>query len=333
MTIKTYFPSINLLRAVAAIMVCYSHLVGYIDVRGPLFNPEGWFIEISKLGLNGIYIFFVVSGFVIPLSLIKAKYSIQKFPRFIWRRFLRIELPYFASIAMAYLIKLIYSIKNQSPFEIDFQQLFYHVVYFIEFTDLRWLDGVYWTLAIEFQFYILIGLLFGLFYAKNNWIVGISLLALAASNFLVSHDDRFIFHYATLFLQGILLCMVIGGRINKTIGYTGILICFLLTIYFHSFTIALFGGMAVVTIQFLHVNHAIVNRMGDISYSMYLTHAIIAGQLLYLFYSYFHTPIERMVLVGLVFIAVLLFAYFFWYIVERPARKLAGKVRIGTGQR
>lgn len=326
--IKTYYPIINLLRALAALMVCFSHLIGYEEARGSLFETGGMFRQISLLGLNGIYIFFVVSGFVIPLSLAKENYGTIKLPRFLMRRFIRIEIPYFGSIALVYLVRIIYSCKNQTPFELNIEQLIYHALYYIEFTRMPWLDGVYWTLAIEFQFYIFMGLMFILFTYKNKWVMLLSLVFFAGLNFLVKDDDRFVFHYATIFLQGIILFLMKTGKLKNYMGYISIGLCLLLTLYFHSYAVAMFSGITVLVIQFIDVKNKLINWLGDISYSLYLTHTILAGQLLYLFWEYVHSPVERLLLVIVVLNAALILASIFWWFIERPAKKLSKRVRI-----
>jgi len=54
--------------------------------------------EIGKLGADGVYIFFVITGCVIPLSMLNGNYTMKRIHRFIARRWLRVELPYVASI-------------------------------------------------------------------------------------------------------------------------------------------------------------------------------------------------------------------------------------------
>jgi peptidoglycan/LPS O-acetylase OafA/YrhL len=326
--LKTYYPTINLLRAVAAIMVCLSHFTGYIDnPRGSLFPTDGWLYSFSKLGLNGVYIFFIVSGFVIPLSLAKENFNVAKLPRFLSRRFIRIELPFIASIFIIMLIRLIYSFKNHTPFELQAEQIFYHLVYYIPFTNLSWLDGVYWTLAIEFQFYIVMGLLFTLFSSKNKIVMWITFIIFSGLNFLVK-DDRFIFHYAIIFAQGILLFLMKTQKVNNTAGLFSLVGCILATGYLHSVEIAIFCAITLLFIHFLEVNNRVTNRLGDISYSLYLTHVTIGGNMLYLFYKYFNGTIERLVLVSIVFMSALIFAYAFWWIIENPAKKLSKRIRV-----
>jgi peptidoglycan/LPS O-acetylase OafA/YrhL len=55
--------NLDILRAIAALMVCLVHFL-----RKPLY--EGTIIwDIFQYGKHGVDIFFVISGFVIPLSL------------------------------------------------------------------------------------------------------------------------------------------------------------------------------------------------------------------------------------------------------------------------
>ncbi|WP_461147988.1 acyltransferase family protein [Spirosoma pulveris] len=49
---------------------------------------------LHEYGKYGVQIFFVVSGFVIPLSLKKSNYDERGYPRFLWKRVLRLHPPY-----------------------------------------------------------------------------------------------------------------------------------------------------------------------------------------------------------------------------------------------
>jgi peptidoglycan/LPS O-acetylase OafA/YrhL len=152
-----YFQSIVFLRAFAALAVCFFHFT----CGNPTFLPnESWLKAIGAFGRYGVDIFFVVSGFVIPYSLAKRAYSRQDFFVFIRLRFLRIEVPYLASLILAIVVGSLVTFLKKEPFVWSWWQLIAHVFYLNNFLEIKWLVPVYWTLAIEFQYYIGLSLIY-----------------------------------------------------------------------------------------------------------------------------------------------------------------------------
>src|SRR5215210_4781626 len=65
---------LDFLRGVASLAVCWFHLTSFTYA-----TPDGWFYSALRrtgtYGWLGVEVFFVISGFVIPYSLHRAKYS------------------------------------------------------------------------------------------------------------------------------------------------------------------------------------------------------------------------------------------------------------------
>src|SRR5260221_3438469 len=81
-------------------MVCAIHFLGTHNA-GPL--PE-ILRDIAVHVFHGVPVFFVISGFVLPLAMSRAAYRISDFPRFVLKRALRLEPPYLVSIALALIL-------------------------------------------------------------------------------------------------------------------------------------------------------------------------------------------------------------------------------------
>jgi peptidoglycan/LPS O-acetylase OafA/YrhL len=93
---KERIPVVEAMRGIAAIGVALYHFSGRFDTGLPLvFHSYGWL---------GVDIFFVISGFVIPLSLYGKDYQLRDFPMFIMRRLVRLEPPYLASIGLGLIL-------------------------------------------------------------------------------------------------------------------------------------------------------------------------------------------------------------------------------------
>jgi peptidoglycan/LPS O-acetylase OafA/YrhL len=90
---KIYFKGLNEIRAIAALAVLFHHVELY-KYRGNIFSlyntPLNPFIK--SLGKNGVYLFFVLSGFLITYLLLTEKSVFNKIDikKFYIRRMLRI---------------------------------------------------------------------------------------------------------------------------------------------------------------------------------------------------------------------------------------------------
>ena len=75
---------IEAMRGLAAASVALFHFSVQLDLAARDAFFYGWV---------GVDVFFVISGFVIPLSLYGRGYTIQQFPQFMMRRLVRLEPP------------------------------------------------------------------------------------------------------------------------------------------------------------------------------------------------------------------------------------------------
>ena len=73
-----------------------------------------------------------------------------------------------------------------------------------------WVNVAYWTLAIEFQWYLLVGLMFPLLVTHNRLARFAGLAGMMVAYFTVGHD-RLIFHSLPIFLVGV---FVFQYRVN-----------------------------------------------------------------------------------------------------------------------
>ena len=99
------------------------------------------------------------------------KLTLPNLARFAWKHVVRLDPPYFATIALALLIGWLASRTpgyRGVPFHVNLLQLLSHVGYLNGFTGFPWLVSAFWTLAIECQFYLLIAVAFPLFVSRKR---------------------------------------------------------------------------------------------------------------------------------------------------------------------
>ena len=315
------------MRALAAVMICIFHFAHHEDINGKLFEATDVTRQMAWHGINGVFIFFVISGFVIPLSLFKVSYKIKGFGKFMLRRVVRIEIPYIVSILLILWIAITWWYVFKQPFEWSTGQFISHIFYIIPFTNYEWYNVVFWTLAIEFQFYIFIALYYLIISSSHNYLRFTGSILFIFSGFLVS-NDQYLFWYSGMFSMGIILFMYTENFISQSTFFILLTLAAFATWWHHSWEVTLFCLGTVYIIRKVRIDHPITNRLGDISYSLYLTHGAIGGNILYLLSDASFTYAERWILLLLALVASIVFAFLFWLMIERPSRLLARKIKI-----
>jgi peptidoglycan/LPS O-acetylase OafA/YrhL len=324
---KNYYPSINMLRGIAALLVCIYHFTNYTGINGDLFVRGGRTQSIGEYGILGVYIFFIITGFVIPLALFKYDFRLSQLHKFLTKRWIRIEIPYITSIVLILLVSFAFSIKNESPFVFSLTKLFHNIFYSASFFDFKWYNPIYWTLAIEMQFYILIALVFPLIKNTNHLLNCIIPITLTISS-LVIDDYRFVFFYGSIFSQGILLLLIMRYKINSLLGVIVIGFSSIITIYVHGLDIAIVSLITVFVIAFLNIDKKLLNQLGDISYSLYLIHGLVGVNLIYLLARYCKSFTTKVGLVVMALFLSILAAVIYYRIIEKHSKKWSQKITL-----
>lgn len=147
---QPHLQRLDVLRGVAISLVVLIHF--YWTIRGsiPRAVDEIW-RPIFSWGVAGVPLFFVISGFCIHLSFLRS--GPLPIKDFYWRRFTRIYPAYFASL-LFFTVLQIFKISGT----INFKQFILHALLVHNFFPMPIFWGIntpYWSLAIEFQFYLL----------------------------------------------------------------------------------------------------------------------------------------------------------------------------------
>jgi peptidoglycan/LPS O-acetylase OafA/YrhL len=118
------------LRGIAALAVALYHFTHGV----PTVYVPSILKSIGAQGWMGVEVFFVSYGFILPYSLWRANYHISpsNFGRFVWKRVVRLDPPYLATIGVVLLLGFL-STRTTGfrgvPFHIDLVQLTLHVGY------------------------------------------------------------------------------------------------------------------------------------------------------------------------------------------------------------
>lgn len=318
-----HIPSLNLLRGLAALSVCCFHILSE--------TPFGFLNSIFKYGYLGLDLFFIISGFVIPYAMFQNDYSWNRFPKFLLKRSIRIEPPYIISFLLIITMRILHGVINhwQTPSEYfmhshDWTQFGLHFFYLNQYFGYEPYTVVYWTLAIEFQFYLLIGLLYPLLVSsKKVFPILLFVFFCTLIWFLNLPYNWFIFQYGYLFITGILIFLYTVKHISLRWFLVLLAIVFTLLYFKNGFDVlllAIFGATAIIGIKH---EWKLSNFFGKISYSFYLIHIEAAG-----WFIIYMRPIvnnEFHVRILAVLFAIV-FAIGFYYLFEKPAFNLSKKI-------
>lgn len=309
--------TIEALRGLAALAVTWFYVTNTY--------PPGIARYSGFYGWLGVEVFFVISGFIIPYSLHRAKYSFVQFPRFLLRRLVRLEPPYIVSIA---LVLLLLELSARAP---DFAgeqptyslgQILAHFLYAIPLTQYSWLNIVYWTLAYEFVFYLLAGLLWPVLSRKNLVFTAILIGFMQVADIALRTQPT---GAPMLFFVGI-CCARRALKLDAPwLSLSASALAVVGLAWVVSIPVAVIAFVTAFLIVFVDIPRIrVLGFLGAISYSLYLIHVPVGGRVVNLGRRFFDGPIEEPLLSLAALTVSLLAATVFWKLVEEPA-KLASK--------
>lgn len=314
--------NIVFLRGIASLMVCIFHLL----CGNEALFPAGSIVKsIFSYGYLGVEVFFIVSGFIICYSLPR-DYSIKDFKPFITKRLWRIHPPYTVCILLVLTLNTIsYSLTGTlNPFRL--KDVIGDFFYLNNFGFGKSLNVVFWTLGIEFQFYIIIGMLYQVLQRMSSLLLFVSVLILTNGVFFNSATPTIV-NYLSIFSIGILAYFYyVKKELNTLLFVLMTSLCLAETFYFHHYPAVLASIFSLLTIHFWHYSSQTLKFLSNISFSLYLIHVPVGGKVVNLGLRFVDTELQRYMLFLFALIVSIVSAYHFYRIIETPFIKLSKKI-------
>ena len=140
--------NLDVLRGIAALSVCFYHFTLKNEaVLGRAVVPFSY-------GYLGVDVFFVISGFIIPLMLTRIDFRIEHIGSFLRSRWMRLYPAYALAAVVAlslwYLSAMVPGFRG-NEFHANPFRLIANALLICDFTGHDWIIPVFWTLAIEAQ--------------------------------------------------------------------------------------------------------------------------------------------------------------------------------------
>lgn len=317
-------PILNSLRFFAAFSVCTFHFVCTVND----FINDKLTLSIFNNGKYGVQMFFVISGFVIPWSMYNARYKIKNIFKFLLKRFLRLEPPYILSIFFAmFVILMRQKILDNFDVQFSFTQILLHFGYLIPFfEDYKWLNNVYWTLAVEFQYYLLIALLFPLFIHSNS--IYRYFLYLLFFVLGLNSNVHFLPHWLPIFLMGIALFLKMIEKIKAIEFYLLLLLLSVWSICFYDMACWIYSMATVLLILYFNKTAPkIPTFLGGFSYSVYLIHNFTGGTLINVLSHHIVSVWQKILLIIFGVIITYIAAWIMYLIIEKSSKKWSAKIK------
>ncbi|MFZ2028949.1 MAG: acyltransferase [Vitreimonas sp.] len=187
--------------AIAAVMI-YHYLVRWRPPENArdLVGYQTCFPQWLDFGRYGVDLFFVISGLVITMTLLRSRHALD----FAVRRFARIYPAFVPAALLTFGAMALFGPAEMRTGPADLVASLFLVP---EELHLQYVDGAYWSLAVELRFYVLTAL-FYFFFARRFWI---ALVAVAVVGQVIWNAHYHIAERALLVAYMPLFLIGIGG--------------------------------------------------------------------------------------------------------------------------
>jgi peptidoglycan/LPS O-acetylase OafA/YrhL len=347
-------PFIHGLRGIAALSVLAFHFFGFTPLEHQVGKALPVLLHsIMRFGFVGVDIFFIISGFVIALTLYGRVRSFRQWGLFFVRRQLRLDPPYWVAIALSIVSAILVNkikpaIGASTP---SLTEVLAHLLYLEDILGIKEIVGVFWTLCLEVQFYLVYGglvLVFSRFKASAGMFAW-SMLPLYATSLacflglLPTPRGLFIDRWFEFFtgVQLFLLWRKATSPMHMSMYLTMLVAAFLASLRQPSddvnhIQVTLIAEFLLSALFMLAISrqgfqrwlaHPLFVYFGSISYSLYLMHAVVGVRFLHVFVHPTDSPIFVWAAIVLGFILTLAASDLMYRFVEKPSIQLSQKFK------
>ncbi len=330
---KAHIKILDFLRGIAALSVVLFH---YSGSALPTIKPNA-LTGIFSVGQLGVQVFFVISGFIIPYSMYSSGYHLKNAGKFILKRMARIGPPAWIAVLLLFVIYYGALAMNGRPVQgmpwpgISIESIVANLFFSYTLMGTGLFNEVYWTLEVEFQYYLFIAFALPLFlkYAGNKPILSLLLIAVSATWF-INYDRILFFRDNSFFLLGIVLFLYKINRIDRFYFQFASLALMLICFLQQGLPNSIAAVLTFLTIAFVRFSNPVTSFLGTISYSLYITHHFSGVASEFVLRNVTGLQVSEPLKVVMVFVytgIAIIFAWIFYKLVEIPSLKLSKRIK------
>lgn len=320
---------LDALRGIAALSVMvYHYTVRYDQIYGSLKQPLFQF----TLGEYGVQLFFMVSGFVIFLTLDRTRHAAD----FVFSRFSRLYPVYWAAIFVTFFATT-YGLPDRA---VSIETAIVNLTMLQQWFGFKSVDGVYWTLAVELSFYFIMFFLYSTRLIRFfHCIIVLWLLVIVGAEVSIRHfslhipwiiEQALLLKHGTWFIAGMVFyrlmknknldsplkcaCQILllsaTAAIELYLNPDRLLVVMIFYMIFSLFIYHKLGFLAILPLTFL----------GNISYGLYLIHQNI-GYMTIQFLLSMEVDYAILLLIMPISVSIIIAVLLYRYI-EKPSLRL-----------
>lgn len=337
----TRFPIIQSLRGFAALWVVLFHAAEGKQIdRLMAVLPEFLDDAIFRAGHFGVAVFFALSGFVIAHSLRDLPLSGRTYCRFVLRRAVRLDPPYWMAIALAVAFAYGSAVVKQEPNVFpSVTNVVAHVAYIQVILDMPVINTAFWTLTYEFQFYLFLAAMLTLAangragWAREAAWGFMYLLALvsAAGGLWWVRQGVFLDLWPAFFI-GTLCYRAVDDRLARVALVPLVLVIAAIhspTMLVSAATALFLLAATIAGIAQRKSRFRFAQYLGTISYSLYLIHNPLIGATGFVVRRALGTSLAAdLVALAAIILVCIAGATVFWWVIERPSLRLTHAISL-----
>jgi peptidoglycan/LPS O-acetylase OafA/YrhL len=313
---------LDALRGIAALMVVlYHYTVTYDSSLG--HEAELWFS--FAIGRQGVELFFIISGFVILMTLERVRDTED----FALARASRLFPTYWLSVLLTAAAVTVFALPGH---EVTPGQVLVNLTMLQTFVGVDNVDGVYWTMAVELAFYgwmlliLAAGLLPRIERVLSVWLIALTAIVIVFVVFQMSLPwgtaVALLLYHGHLFIAGMLFYRLRSSP--SRVALTLIVATFAIEALFRPASMGIVGAWYALFILLQAGRLGFLNRppllfLGTISYPLYLLHENIGFIVIRQLYAWQLDHTLTLILVPLALSIALATAVHF--VVEVPAQR------------
>ncbi|RIY36290.1 hypothetical protein CKY20_07310 [Capnocytophaga canis] len=314
-------------RGLAALSVLVYHFTARYT---QIFGDKMYFS--FSYGWLGVPVFFILSGFVIHLTLDNCKSAKD----FLFKRFFRLYPTYWIAICCTLLVVYLSQIE---VLKIPLVHILVNFTMWHDFFGFKHIDGVYWSLLPELLFYLFMAFLFIIKGLDRYYMYNSILLIFCVIHYLFSLPiigKILDLHYVLLFMVGIAFYRIYTRK-NTFLEHIFIISNVFIGTFLYqveqsstSVKFLLFALIGIVILYYLFVYGFLsflskikfLLFLGNISYALYLVHQNIGYVTIY----YLRDSVGLFMAILIASLQAVLLAYFITYFIEPKFRKRLKKI-------